>query len=68
MRHSFDYVIIGAGLSGLVQTAILAQEGKSVCLLEAHSVPGGYLQTFSRNHCNFDIGFHYFGSTDANNP
>ncbi len=66
--QTFDQVIIGAGLSGLVQAAILAQEGFKVCLLEASSIPGGYLQTFSRKGYKFDVGFHYMGSTNTDKP
>lgn len=66
--QTFDQIIIGAGLSGLIQAVILAQEGCKVCLLEASSTPGGYLQTFSRKGYKFDIGFHYLGSTNIDKP
>jgi phytoene dehydrogenase-like protein len=64
----FDQIIIGAGLSGLMQAVILAQEGCKVCLLEASPIPGGYLQTFSRKGYKFDVGFHYIGSTNIDKP
>ncbi|NUM36307.1 MAG: NAD(P)/FAD-dependent oxidoreductase [Candidatus Brocadiae bacterium] len=66
--QNFDQIIIGAGLSGLVQAAILAQEGFKVCLLESSPIPGGYLQTFSRKGYKFDVGFHYMGSTNIDRP
>lgn len=38
---SYDAVIIGAGPSGIAAAARLAHFGARVCLLEAHSRPGG---------------------------
>lgn len=43
-----DVMIIGAGISGLVSACYLAKQGRNVQILEAHSVPGGYLQTYNR--------------------
>ena len=68
MTRSFDCAIIGAGLSGLIQAIILAEEGLRVCLLEQHHLPGGHLQTFIRNGQRFDTGFHYLGSTSIDHP
>ncbi len=65
---NFDYLIIGAGISGLIQATILAQEGAKVCILEAQKIPGGFLQTFSRKKYKFDTGFHYIGGTNPGKP
>lgn len=63
-----DVVIIGAGLSGLVDAILLAETGRRVLVLEQHSIPGGYLQQFARKKTVFDVGFHYMGSTAPGRP
>ena len=60
--ESYDVIIIGSGLGGLLCGYILTMEGFSACILEKHSVPGGCLQGFSRKGNTFDTGIHYIGS------
>lgn len=61
MKKSYDVVIIGSGLGGLVSAIILAKEGYSVCVLEKNNQYGGNLQTFVRDKTIFDTGIHYIG-------
>ncbi len=61
---TYDMIIIGSGLSGLLCGNILAREGMRVCLLEQHHQPGGCLQTFRRKGVAFETGVHYFGGFD----
>lgn len=61
MTKTFDILVIGSGLGGLVSALVLAKEGKSVCILEKNNQFGGNLQTFSRNKLIFDTGVHYLG-------
>lgn len=61
MNKTYDIVIIGSGLGGLVSAIILAKEGKSVCVLEKNNQYGGNLQTFVRDKTIFDTGIHYIG-------
>lgn len=61
MRESFDIIVIGSGLGGLVCATILAKEGRKVLVLEKNKQYGGNLQTFVRNRCIFDTGVHYLG-------
>ena len=63
-----DAVVIGGGISGLVDAILLAETGRKVVLLERHGVPGGYLQQFTRKRTRFDVGFHYLGSTLPGRP
>lgn len=63
MKH-YDVVILGSGLGGLASGAIMAREGKSVCVLEKNKQIGGNLQTFVRNKVIFDSGVHYVGGMD----
>jgi phytoene dehydrogenase-like protein len=53
---SSDYLIIGAGFSGLSLAALLAKSGKNVICLEAHSLPGGCGSFFKREGLTFDVG------------
>ena len=61
MKASYDIVIIGSGMAGLVAANIMAREGKSVCVLEKNNQYGGNLQTFVRERTIFDTGEHYLG-------
>ncbi|WP_338732117.1 phytoene desaturase family protein [Mangrovimonas cancribranchiae] len=61
---TYDVVIIGSGLGGLVSALILAKEGYRVCVLEKNQQFGGNLQTFSRNKTIFDTGVHYIGGLE----
>jgi len=54
--HSYDTIIIGAGIGGLVSAALLAAEGKEVLLLEQHKSVGGCAATFSHRGYRFDAG------------
>jgi phytoene dehydrogenase-like protein len=41
MTDVFDYVVVGAGHNGLSAGATLAEQGRSVCVLERLDLPGG---------------------------
>lgn len=58
----YDVVIIGSGLGGLVCADILSRNGMKVAVFEKHSVPGGCLQSFTRDGLRFETGMHYIGS------
>jgi phytoene dehydrogenase-like protein len=49
-------VIIGAGISGLMAGALLANKGKKVLILESQPKIGGYLSGFTRKGYYFDVG------------
>jgi len=53
---SYDTIIIGAGIGGLVSAALLAAEGKQVLVLEQHTSVGGCAATFSHRGFRFDTG------------
>ena len=55
---TYDTVVVGAGLGGLVAGAKLAREGHSVLLLEQHSVPGGCATIFQRPGFTFEVSLH----------
>lgn len=44
---TYDVVIIGSGLGGMLSVVMLARTGMKVCVLEKNKQIGGCLQTFS---------------------
>lgn len=58
---TYDVVIVGGGLGGLLSAVILAKEGMKVCVLERDKQVGGCLQTFSVHKKVFDSCVHYIG-------
>ena len=59
--NSYDAIIVGSGLGGLLSAVILAKEGMKVCVLEKNKQVGGCLQTFSLEKQVFDSCVHYIG-------
>lgn len=57
---SYDAVIIGAGVGGLVCANLLAREGLRVLLVEQHYMVGGYCSTFRRAGYTFDAATHFY--------
>lgn len=55
-------IIIGSGLSGLLNGSILSREGFEVTILEKEPEPGGNLKTFRYKNHEFETGVHYAGS------
>jgi C-3',4' desaturase CrtD len=51
-----DVLVVGAGIAGLTAAALLARQGQSVVLLEAHHQSGGCAGTFRRGPYVFDVG------------
>ena len=48
---SYDVVVIGAGIGGLVTASQLASKGARVLVLERYLIPGGSGGSFKRNGC-----------------
>jgi phytoene dehydrogenase-like protein len=42
---TFDVIFVGAGHNALIAASYLVKEGRSVCLLEQHSTPGGWVRS-----------------------
>jgi phytoene dehydrogenase-like protein len=59
-NDSYDAVIIGAGIGGLICANLLAREGLRVLLIEQHYMVGGYCSTFRRNGYTFDAATHFY--------
>lgn len=59
MTDEYDDLVIGAGMAGLSVAGLLAAEGRRVCVLEAHDVPGGNAHTFTLREHRFCAQVHY---------
>jgi len=58
----YDYVVIGAGVSGMTAAIILAKNGHRVALVEKSTRTAPLLRGFVRQGVFFDTGFHYLGA------
>lgn len=63
---TYDYIIVGAGIGGITTGALLTKSGASVCILEQHSVPGGYGHSFKRKGYVFCAEIHYIWNCGPN--
>jgi len=62
---TYDYVVAGSGIAGLICACYLSMQGQKVIVLEKNHQIGGALQVFSRDKKIFDTGVHYIGSLGA---
>ena len=59
-------VVIGSGIGGLTASALLAQAGYGVVVVERESRPGGYLAGFNRKAFKFDSAVHWLNQCGPN--
>lgn len=68
----FHYLVLGAGAAGLSFTALMEKKlqntGKTIALLEAHSLPGGCSSYFERQGNIFDAGATTLSGLKSNGP
>ena len=64
----YDFIVIGAGVSGLTSAITLARNGNQVALLEKANCTAPLLRGFTRRGVHFDTGFHYTGGLGAGEP
>lgn len=57
---SYDAIVIGAGVGGLICANLLVRSGLKVLLIEQHSMVGGYCSTFRRKGYTFDAATHFY--------
>src|ERR1041384_6130577 len=57
--ESYDAVVVGAGVGGLVCANLLARAGLRVLLVEQHYMVGGDCSTFRRAGYTFDAATHF---------
>src|SRR5579872_66338 len=59
-RVSYDAVVIGAGVGGLLCANLLSRAGMRVLLIEQHYMVGGFCSTFKRKGFLFDAATHFY--------
>ncbi|WP_159080633.1 phytoene desaturase family protein [Nocardia suismassiliense] len=65
--HTFDAIVVGAGIGGMTAAAYLAAAGRRTLVLEAYDVIGGCTHVFRRaGKWEFDVGVHYLGDCGPN--
>ena len=57
----YDVIVIGSGIGGLCNAALLTRLGKKVCVLEQHYTAGGFTHSYEREGYEWDVGVHYIG-------
>ena len=57
----YDFLVLGAGISGMTTALILARHGYKVALIEKAKKIAPLLRGFYRRGIYFDTGFHYTG-------
>ena len=60
----YDYLVIGAGVSGISSALLLARFGFKVAVVEQAVRPAPLIEGFVRNNVYFDTGFHYAGGLE----
>ena len=55
----YDAIVVGSGIGGLTNAALLSLLGKKVCVLEQHYTAGGYTHAYEREGFEWDVGVHY---------
>ena len=60
----YDYLVIGAGISGLSSALLLARFGFKVAVVEQAPRPAPLVEGFVRNNVYFETGFHYAGGLE----
>lgn len=59
-NDSYDAIVIGAGVGGLICGNLLVRAGLKVLLVEQHCLVGGYCSTFRRKGYTFDAATHFY--------
>ncbi|MDX1497180.1 MAG: NAD(P)-binding protein, partial [Salinisphaeraceae bacterium] len=62
----YDVIVIGSGIGGLCNAALLSKLGRKVCVLEQHYTAGGFTHTYENGGYEWDVGVHYIG--DVHKP
>jgi len=65
LAPDYDAIVIGSGMGGLTNAALLSDLGWKVCVLEQHYTAGGYTHSYERNGYEWDVGLHYIGDVGA---
>lgn len=67
-ESTWDVIVVGSGMGGMVAATALSRVGKRVLLLEQYSKLGGQTHSFSRDGFSWDAGLHYLGGFTPGEP
>jgi len=62
LRNSYDAIVVGAGVGGMVWAGFLVRAGMSVLVLDHHYLVGGCCTAFPRKGYTFDAAVHHLGA------
>lgn len=65
LAAQYDAIVIGSGMGGLTNAALLSELGWKVCVLEQHYTAGGYTHSYNRSGYEWDVGVHYIGDVGS---
>ncbi len=65
-ENSFDAVVVGSGLGGLIAGALLAKSGRKVCVLERNHSVGGCASVFKKGALTIEPALHQ--TSDPRDP
>ncbi|ORE85272.1 phytoene dehydrogenase-like protein [Oceanococcus atlanticus] len=57
----YDTIVIGSGIGGLCNAALLSKLGQKVAVFEQHYTAGGFTHSYEREGYEWDVGVHYVG-------
>lgn len=57
----YDTIVIGSGIGGMANAALLSKLGRKVCVLEQHYTAGGFTHSYESKGYEWDVGVHYIG-------
>ena len=57
----YDAIVVGSGIGGLCNAALLAKLGQKVAVFEQHYTAGGFTHSYEREGYEWDVGVHYIG-------
>lgn len=57
-NQTFDAIVVGAGISGILSALALGKEGKKVVVIEKNNIIGGNCRTYEINGYHTDTGPH----------
>ena len=67
-ESSWDVIVVGSGMGGMVTAAALSRLGHRVLLLEQSETLGGQTHSFSRDGFQWDTGIHYLSGFGPGQP
>ena len=68
IQNSWDTIIVGAGMGGLMAGALLAAGGQKVLLLEASNRIGGFQHRFEHKKFHIEANFHFLQEAGPGRP